>query len=89
MYFPNSRFLLGFCKGESTRKAAFIGLVLAVFLFMSCTAYHPMPITSGAVDTKLQPPGMDKLRVLAGKIKRSIALILASSPPASFSHIGM
>jgi outer membrane protein TolC len=72
MYFPNSRFLLGFCKGESIRKTASMGLVLAVFLLGGCTTYHPMPITSRAVDTKLQPPGMDELRVLAGKIKHPI-----------------
>jgi outer membrane protein, heavy metal efflux system len=34
-----------------------------------CTAYRSMPLTSDAVRTKLKPPDMAELRILAGKIK--------------------
>ena len=37
-----------------------------------CATYHPMPITSEAVDAKLQPPDMAELRILASKINHPI-----------------
>jgi len=44
--------------------------ILAVAI--GCTTYHPMPITSEAVDGKLQPPDMAELRILASKINHPI-----------------
>jgi hypothetical protein len=37
-----------------------------------CATYHPMPITSEAVDAKLQPPDMAELRILASMINHPI-----------------
>jgi len=46
--------------------------LLALVAASGCARYHPMPITSEAVDAKLQPPDMAELRILASKINHPI-----------------
>jgi cobalt-zinc-cadmium efflux system outer membrane protein len=46
--------------------------VLVFFAAGGCAMYHPMPLTSEAVDARLKPPGMAKLRILASKIDHPI-----------------
>ncbi|MGE5190500.1 MAG: TolC family protein [Gemmatimonadota bacterium] len=47
--------------------------VLSILLFIGgCATYHPMPITSEAVDAMLRPPDMAQVRVLAREIKHPI-----------------
>jgi outer membrane protein TolC len=46
--------------------------LLTLVAASGCATYHPMPITSEAVDAKLQPPDMAELRILASKINHPI-----------------
>jgi outer membrane protein, heavy metal efflux system len=49
------------------------GSILLLFAVISgCAAYHPLPITTEAVNTRLQPPDMKELRILAGSIRHPI-----------------
>jgi len=76
----------GFCKTIAFAGKRSILLLYAVI--SGCAAYHPMPITTEAVNARLQPPAMKELRILAGRIRHPILQPVQLDPNEGLSPDG-
>ena len=47
-------------------------VVILLIQAFGCTTYRPLPLTTDSVDTRLQPPAMADLQILASKISHPI-----------------
>jgi outer membrane protein, heavy metal efflux system len=70
--FPDNRFPRGLHDYSTLQQTILIVSILASCLYGGCEAYKPMPITAEAIDSRLKPPDMAELRILASEIKHPI-----------------
>ncbi len=63
-------------------------VLITVIAISGCAAYRPIPITPEAVHTRLQPPDMAELRILASKISHPILHPIKIKPDKGLSPGG-
>lgn len=63
-------------------------ILIVVVMISGCAAYRPMPITTEAVNARLQPPDMKELRILATRFRHPILRPIQLNPNEGLSPDG-